>query len=539
MTSTELPDDIFTLKEIVLREYQRAESERQRAESERQRAELLRYRLEKLTRRYFGTSSEKSRESSGQKLLFDFPQPEEPTEPPVVPADDSAKRHGGGRRRLPPELIRHRIEHTLPEDQRVCACCGEVMQPFGEELSEQAEYYPASLYVIQHVKIKYACLKKKCEEKPVTAPGPEKVLDKGLAGPGLIAWNILSKFGDHQPNFRQEDIFARHGWEIPRSTQCDWQALAADLLEPIVRRMVALTLCSKKLHTDDTPVKVLEPGRGKTREARFWVYCGDDEHPFVVFDYTPNRSRDGPARFLKGFRGYLQADAYTGYNRIFVGKVISEVACWAHARRYFFDAQDTDARAGEMILFIRELYRIEDLARPTIAEARKQPFEKRATAVAQAFALRHQLRQMQSLPVLAKIKTWLEARVLDALPKSPLGEAVTYALNQWEALLRFTEDGSLEIDNNTAENALRPIALGRKNYLFMGSDAGGRRAAILYSLIRTCERHGVNAWEYLRDVLIRISTHPASRIDELLPHLWTPASIPVAPPVQPPCPAAP
>jgi transposase len=530
MTVLDLPSDVSTLKAMVVREHQRAEQERQRAEQEKQRAELFKFRLEKLTRRYFGPSSEKSQEPSGQQLLFELPQPVTAPAAAAAPAD-APKRHGGGRRKLPPELIRQRIEYTVPEDERRCPCCGDVMQPFGEEVSEQAEYYPASLYVIEHVKIKYACARK-CDEAPVTAPGPEKVVDKGLAGPGLLAWNVVSKFGDHQPNYRQEDIFARHGLEIPRSTQCGWQATVAGLLEPLYKRMVALTLLSGKVHTDDTPIRVLDPGRGKTREARFWVYCGDDAHPFVVFDYTASRSRDGPEKFLKGFKGYLQADAYTGYNRMFVGKQVIEVACWAHARRYFFEAQDTDARAAQMLAMIGELYRVEELARPAIIEARRQPLGQRATALASAFALRHELRQAQSLPIMARIRAWLEARMLDTLPKSPLGEALTYALNQWTALLRFTGDGELEIDNNTAENALRPIALGRKNYLFVGSDRGGQRAAILYSLVRTCERHGVNAWEYLRDVLVRVATHPASRIDDILPHLWKPTT---ASPAQPPC----
>ena len=519
----ELPNDVEQLKDLVLAKWALAEQEHQRAE-------LLTYRLECLTRRYFGPSSEKHKDAPGQTLLFALPQPE--PKPAVLPENGKPAapgKHGGGRRKLPPELIRQRREYTLPEDKRKCPCCGDVMQPFGQETSEQLEYYPASLFVIEHVRIKYACLKHKCEEKPVTAPVPDKVVDKGLAGPGLMAWNVISKFDHHQPNYRQEDIFAQHGLEIARSTQCGWQATTADLVEPIYTRMGALVILSGKLHTDDTPIKVLEPGRGKTREARFWVYVGDDQHPFVVFDYTPNRSRDGPAKFLKTYKGYLQADAYTGYDRIYAGQNVIEVACWAHARRKFFEARDTDVRAAEMLALIGALYVVEAQARPLVDEARRQPFAQRLGALAQAYALRLQLRQARSLPLLARIKAWLDARILDVLPKSPLGQALTYTLNQWAALLRFAEDGSLEIDNNTAENALRPIALGRKNYLFMGNDDGGRRAAILYSLIRTCERHGVNAWEYFRDVLTRVSTHPSSRIDELLPHRWKPATTPFKP----------
>jgi transposase len=509
----QLPNDVERLKDLLLAEHQRAE--------------LFKYKYDCLAKHFFGPSSEKHKAPPGQQLLFALPAPEaQPAAPASAPSSER-KRHGGGRRKLPPELVRHRIEYALPEEKRKCACCGEVMQPFGQETSEQLEYYPASLFVVEHVIIKYACLKHKCEEKPVAAPGPEKVVDKGLAAPGLLAWNVISKFGDHQPNYRQEDIFARHGLEIARSTQCGWQATVAELLEPLYKRMAAEVILSGKLHTDDTPIKVLEPGRGKTREARFWVYVGDDQHPFIVFDYTPNRSRDGPAKFLKTFKGYLQADAYTGYDRIYAGQSVIEVACWAHARRKFFEAKDTDARAAEMLALIGELYRVESLARPLIDDARRQLAEQRDAALAKAYALRRELRQAQSLPILTRVKTWLDARVLDVLPKSPLGQAVTYALNQWTALMRFIENGTLEPDNNMAENALRPICLGRKNYLFMGNDNGGRRAAILYSIVRTCERHGINAWEYLRDVLIRISTHPASRIDELLPHRWKPATTPL------------
>jgi transposase len=492
MTSAELPEDITTLKEMVIREYQRAEQEHQRAE-------LFKFRLEKLTRHHFGPSSEKRPETSGQQLLFELPsQPEAPAL--VAPAPAISKKHGGGRKPLPPELRRERIEYTLPEEKRKCACCGEIMQPFGEEVTEQREFVPASLFVIQHARIKYAC--KVCQDKPVIAEGPQKVVERISAGPGLLAWNVISKFQHHQPLYRQEDIFKQHGEEIPRSTQCSWLATVAELLEPLYRKMVAHVLESRKIHTDDTPIRVLEPGKGKTRTARFWVYLGDEEHPFTVFEYTPNRSRDGPEKFLRGFKGYLQADAYAGYDRLYAGRDVIEVACWAHTRRKFFEARDTDARAVEMLALIAELYAVEDRARPLNADGRQQ------------------LRQLQTKPILARMRTWLDARVLDTLPKSPLGQAITYTLNQWTALTRFIDDGLLEADNNLGENALRPICVGRKNYLFVGSDAGGRRAAILYSLVRSCERHNLNVWEYLRDVLVRVSTHPASQIDDLLPHRW-------------------
>ena len=510
MTIASLPDNVDALKTLVLENFQRAE--------------LYKQRYDSLAALHFGRSSEKqkSQDPPGQQLLFELPtRPEtEAAEPVVENKSTEKKKHGGGRKPLPASLPRVRIEHTLPEAERICPCCGEVMQPFGEETSEQLEYIPASLQVNVHARIKYACANK-CEEKPVIAPPPEKLIDKGLAGPGLVAMVAVNKFDHHQPNFRQESIFEQQGVEIARSTQCGWLGLAAALLEPIYKRMCALLKLSRKLHTDDTPVRLLEPGSGKTRTARFWTYVGDDSQPFTVFDFTTSRGRDSPEQFLKGWKGHLQADAFAGYDRLCAGKDVVEVACWAHTRRKFFDSQDTDSRAKEMLTLIGELYAVEALARPAIEAARALPFDARAAALEPAFAARKSLRQSQSLPQLAKIDAWLKARASDTLPKSPLGQAVGYARNQWRALNRFVEDGALEIDNNTAENALRPIALGRKNYLFVGSEHGGRRAAILYSLIRTCKRHGVNTWEYLRDVLVRVSTHPASRIDELLPHRWT------------------
>ncbi len=487
----EMPSDVDALQNLVLQEHQRAE--------------LYKFRYETLARRHFGPSSEKRKDAPGQQYLFDLPEQPERPKPPKPDGESlpKKKKRGGGRRPIPEHLPRKRIEYTLPEEQRRCSCCREVMTPFGEEVTEQREFIPASLYVLQHARIKYAC--KRCQEKPVIAPGPQKVIDRISAGPGLLAWNIVAKFQHHQPLYRQEDIFKQHGDEIPRSTQCSWLATAAELLEPLYRRLVLGVKRSRKIHTDDTTIRVLDPGTGKTRTGRFWVYVGDFRQPFTVFDYTPNRSRDGPEQFLKDFIGFLQADAYKGYDRLYAACKIIEVACWAHARRKFFEARDTDARAVELLALIRELYAVESECRGGIAVERQA------------------LRQRKTRPVLERIRAWLDARGSDTLPKSPLSQAVNYALNQWTALTRFIEDGELEADNNIGENALRPICLGRKNYLFVGSDAGGRRAAILYTLIRTCERHGVNPWEYLRDVLIRVSTHPAGQIDELLPHRWKPA----------------
>jgi hypothetical protein len=263
-------------------------------------------------------------------------------------------------------------------------------------------------------------------------------------------------------------------------------------------------LKSKKLHTDDTVIRVQDAGAHKARIARLWVYVGDRQHAHTVFDYTRSRSRDGPARFLEKYSGYLQADAFGGYDCLYAGKDVIEVACWAHARRKFFEARESDARAEEMLLLIAELYAVEKEAREYSPN------------------LRREVRQMKTAPILARIDQWLDEceRQRDILPQSKLKAAVRYARNQWRALTRFVQDGVLEADNNAAENALRPVVLGRKNYLFVGNDAGGKRAAILYSLIESCKRHGINPVEYLTDVLTRIAIHPADQVASLAPANW-------------------
>lgn len=491
MTSDTLPGDLEALKLFALQEHQRAE--------------LYKAKLDALEERVFGRhASEKlhREQSSGQQVLefADLPHPPQEAPPAEVAATSEEKKHGGGRSAIPAHLPRQRIEHTLNEEQRACPICGQTMQPFGEETSEQLARIPARLFVKQHARIKYAC--KTCECAPKIADVPDKVIDKGLADAGLLAEIAVQKFGDHLPLHRQEQIFARDGVHLPRSTQCAWMGVVAQLLQPVVTWMKDDLLKSKKLHTDDTTIRVQEPGAHKTRTARLWVYIGDDQHPHTVFAYTRSRNRDGPARFLEKYSGYLQADAFGGYDCIYAGRTVIEVACWAHARRKFFEARDSDARADEMLLLIAEMYAVEKEAREYSSN------------------LRRDVRQLKTTPILERIAHWLDTRAKDVLPKSDLGAAIRYARNQWRALTRFLEDGTLQPDNNAAENALRPVVLGRKNYLFVGNDAGGLRAAILYSLISSCKRHGINPVQYLTDVLTRIATHPASRVGELAPANW-------------------
>jgi hypothetical protein len=321
---------------------------------------------------------------------------------------------------------------------------------------------------------------------------------------------VTAKYADHLPLYRQEDILKRHGMEIPRSTTCGWMRMAADLLRPLVTAAATRVLQSKVIHTDDTPVKVQDEMRERTREARFWVYVGDETHPYTVFDYTQNRKRDGPANFLGDFSGYLQADAYAGYDALYTNGKVTEVACWAHARRKFTNAQSTDAvRPVAALAYIRRLYDVE-----------------RTTALMSA-AERRQARQEKSLAILIEFGTWLQKAAIEALPRSPVGEALAYTLNNWKALTVYVEDGDLDIDNNAAERAVKPVAIGRKNWLFLGSDNGGRTAAVFFSLISTCRRHEIDPFVYLRDVIRRIASHPANRIEELLPGQWIPQPDPI------------
>jgi transposase len=503
--------------------------------------ESLQHQLQQLLRRLYGRSAEKI--DPKQLVLFEKlleqlapPTPASDAAPALeAPAPASKSSNGHGRRRLPADLPRKKVIHDLPEEEKPCPCCGELRHVIGQEIDEKLDYVPAKVTVIEHVRLKYAC--RACEQQAaeggpqiVVAEKPLSPIEKGLAAPGLLAHVIVSKYSDHLPLYRLERILERHGIQIARSTLCDWMAQSAMALRPLYDLMVQDVRGSKVIHTDDTPVDVLDKLLKATRTGRFWVYVGDKGHPNIVFAYTPSRCRDGPMEFLKDWgsqqRVYLQADAFGGYDGIYRGEaggLVIEVACWAHARRKFYDARHSDAAISiQALAYIRLLYDVEDLA--------KQSAKENQTDLA---VQRCRLRQEKSVPLLEQFKTWLESRQAQhggpVLPKSPMGQAIQYALNQWAALCVYTTDGDLNIDNNLSENALRRVALGRKNWLFCGSDNGGNTAAVLFSLIATCQRHKVDPFVYLRDVLDRISATPVSQLPQLLPDQWKAAR--TAPPV--------
>jgi transposase len=414
-----------------------------------------------------------------------------------------AKKRGGGRQPLPRHLKRERIIHDLTDSEKHCDACHQDLREIGEETSERYEYVPAQLTVVEDVCKKYAC---QCTVK--TATKPPQPIEKSMAGASLLAQVIVAKTVDHLPLNRQEKIFERHGAEISRKTMCGWMAQSAEALNPLYASMKEVLFQSKVIGTDDTSVKVLDRKLPFARTGRMWPYYGDKDHPVIVYDYTPTRERAGPEKFLERYRGYLQADAYGGYDAFFKdpARGLTEVACWAHARRYFHKALGSDqSRMGLALSLIAELYRVEKEARSCTASERLE------------------LRQPRSRPILDKLHRYLLEIEAEVLPKSPEGRAVRYTLKNWTALTRFCEDGDLEIDNNAVERAIRGIAVGRANWTFFGSDEGGKTAAVLRSLVASCQRVGVDPFSWLRDVLSRIAAHPINRITELLPHNRAPA----------------
>ena len=507
-----LPDDLETAHQLI----------RELLKTLGQQIHLndkLQHQLEQLLRHRYGPKGE--RIDPAQLLLFaqeilaqaeptptPAPTPEPGADPASTPTKDAPKKNGHGRKRLPASLPRETVLHDVPPERRTCPDCGAERTCIGHEVREQLEYKPASLVVIEHVRPKYAC--ETCEANVVIADKLPEPIDKGLPGPGLLAHIAVSKYADHLPLYRLEGIFKRSGVEISRSTMCDWMATIAELLEPIVKLMLKKILASKVVQNDDTTVPVQDHSGKGIKTGRLWVSIGDHDHPYAVYTYTPDRSATGPEEIFKDFKGYLQADAYSAYDGLYKSGAIVEVGCLMHARRKFYEARTSDPqRSHQALAWISLLYDVERDAK------------KRETADYEAFvAFRHELRNERSRPIFDKFHAWLEAEAPKVLPKSPIGEAIRYALNHWEALKRPLEAGFLELDNGACERAFKPVALGRKNWLFAGSDKGGETAAVLMSLCTTCKNLGIDPQAYLRDVLDRISTHPAKRIEELLPDRW-------------------
>jgi transposase len=492
---TALPDDLGVLKQMI------AELLRALREERRDR-EGLQQRLDALLR-------PRSMPANPDQLsLFAEAEVLSPTPPiPAPVTEEPASRRGQckphGRRRPPRELRREPKRHELTAAERLCPDCGQQRREIGVETTEQYEYKPAEVFVIEHQQVKYAC--KCCEGHVILTPKPPQPIEKGLPGPGLLAQILNDKYLDHIPLHRSEGRLVRLGAPLSRSTMCDWMAACGELLTPLWELLKQHVLKSKVLHTDDTTVPVRDEKLSKHRYGRLWDYIGDAEHPGVVFDYTTTHARDGPAAFLKDFRGFLQADAYSVYDGIYTGSNggIAEVGCWAHARNKFSDAASTDPeRVLAAKAWVRRLYDVED-------EAKKL-----------SSAERLRLRQEKSVPLLQSFRQWLLAQKAQVLPKSPIAAAINYVLNQWAALTRYTTDGDLHIDNNISERTLKLIGMGRANWLFVGSDKGGKTAAVLFSFTATCKFLGIDSFAYLRDVLGRLPTHPAEQLDELLPHRW-------------------
>jgi transposase len=470
--------------------------------------EELRRQLELYRRYVFGPRRERLIEAPGQGHLFeidsagDVALPPEP-EPPAQAAG-AAPRPRRSRRPDYDRLPQVRIEHDVPEAEKVCSHCGEAKARIGEDEARVLEFIPARFELHVHVLPKYACSHRR---DGVAAPEPPpRPLSGCIAGAGVLAEVVVSKFAEHLPLYRFEDISTRYGLHLSRSTLCDWVGGVADLLRPLYELEKELVRTGPVIWTDDTHVTVLGGDVPGSHRGQFWVYIGSATVPYDVYDFTEDRKRDGPVRFLAGYAGYLQADAFSGYDGIYAGSDggIREVACWAHARRKFFEARSSSPADASLVLeMIRRLYEVEDRARPLDDEARRA------------------LRQAEAAPVLDRVREELDRLSARLLPKSALAQAVTYASNQWAALCRYTEDGRLTIDNNVSERRLRDQAIGRKNWMFLGSARAGPRAAVLCTIIAGAKRLRLEPWAYVRDVILQLSVDASpERLAELLPDRW-------------------
>ena len=496
-----LPDDVEALRAIVLAQH--AEITGQRELIGR-----LRIQLARLRRMQFGRSSERvAAEADQLELALEDLEADAPAPPP--PDGDDAERDGRRRERrkparrpLPDHLPRETIEHGAD----ICACpaCGGALRRLGEDVAEVLDYVPGRFRVVRHVRARWSC--RSCE-RVAGAPAPVLPIRRGRATAALLAHVLVAKYADHLPLYRQSEIYARDGVELGRSTLADWVGQSAALLRPLVDALARHVMGGGVLHADDTPVPVLAPGTGRTRTGRLWAYLRDERPhasgvpPGVLYRYSPDRRAEHPRAHLRDFRGVLQADGYAGFEGLYEGGRVVEAACRAHVRRGFYDLHATGQAplATEAIRRIGLLYAVEE-------EIRGKPPDVRA-----------RVRQERAGPALAETRAWFTATLGRVPGRSDLAGAVRYALSRWEALTRYVGDGRLEPDNNPVERAIRPLALGRRNWLFAGSDAGGRRAAAIASLVATARLNGLDPEAYLRDVLDRIADHPVSRVADLLP----------------------
>ncbi|CAB5587051.1 Transposase and inactivated derivatives [Citrobacter werkmanii] len=478
----------------------------EKIENEEREIEHLRAQIEKLRRMLFGTRSEKLRQQveDAEALLKEQEQQSDRyngrDNDPQVPRQLRQSRH---RRPLPEHLPRelHRLEPT----ENCCPGCGSNMAYLSDVSAEQLELVSSALKVIRTVRVKKACTRCDCI---VEAPAPSRPIDRGIAGPGLLARVLTAKYCEHLPLYRQCEIFARQGVDLSRALLSNWVDACCRLMAPLDEALYHYVMDCRKLHTDDTPVPVLAPGRKKTKTGRIWTYVRDDrsagssDPPAAWFAFSPDRQGKHPQQHLRHYHGVLQADAFAGYDRLFSaerkGGPLTEAACWAHARRKIHDVyiSTQTATAEEALKRIGELYAIEEAIRGI-------PAAERLLA-----------RQSRSKPLLTSLHEWLIEKSATLSKKSRLGEAFAYALNQWDALCYYCDD---EADNNAAERALRAVCLGKKNYIFFGSDHGGERGALLYGLIGTCRLNGIDPEAYLRYILSVLPEWPSNKVAELLP----------------------
>ena len=505
----QLPDETQALKQIIAAMAQDAIAAQ--AEIAKLRFQLARYR-----RAEFGRSSEKlAREAEQLELAIEALEADQAARlasaSPVVAAaiESAVEARKPARRPLPEHLPREDVIHSAP---CTCPTCGGALRRIGEEITETLDYVPGRFKVIRHIREKLSC--RSCDTV-IAAPTPDHAIARGRAGAGLLAHIVVSKYDDHLPLYRQGEIFARERINLETSTLSGWVGATSAALAPLIDALAADLMASDTLHVDDTPVPVLAPGTGKTKTGRLWVYVRD-ERPFAgarppaaLFCYSPDRKGEHPQAHLKEFRGTIHADGYAGFNELFAGNRVVEAACWAHVRRKFFDVHAANGSpiAKQALDRIGKLYEIERQIQGLVPDHRRRERQKRSKPIANALA------------------AWTDETRRKLSGKSELVAAFRYMRARWTALNRCFDDGRLALDNNPAERALRCVAIGRKNYLFAGSDAGGRRAAAMYSLIESAKLNGLNPQHYLADVLARIADHPARRIDELLPWNWQPIGV--------------